>query len=77
MQLNRAIHEERKRLLKRIYRQSSHHQVRQHAHCLLLYEEGYSITQLQYFLQLSRKTIYNWFNVWAQKELIIVISALR
>ena len=47
MNLIRKIHEERKRMLQRIYRQSIHHQVRQRAHCLLLYQEGYSITHLQ------------------------------
>ena len=70
MELIRKIHEERKRMLRRIYRQSSRHQVRQRAHCLLLYQEGYSITHLEDILQVSRKTIYNWLNAWESKGLI-------
>lgn len=70
MQLSREIHVERKSMLKRIYRQSIHHQVRQRAHCILLYEEGYSITELQDILEISRKTIYNWFNAWEERGLI-------
>ena len=70
MQLNRKIHVERRSMLKRIYRQSIHHQVRQRAHCILLYEEGYSITELQEILQISRKTIYNWLNAWEERGLI-------
>jgi transposase len=57
-------------MLKRIYRQSSHHQVRQRAHCILLYEEGYSIKELQDIFKISRKTIYNWFNAWEERGLI-------
>ena len=70
MELIRKIHEERKRMLRRIYRQSNRHQVRQRAHCLLLYQEGYSITHLEDILQVSRKTIYNWLNAWESKGLI-------
>ncbi len=57
-------------MLRRIYRQSSRHQVRLRAHCLLLYQEGYSITHLEDILQVSRKTIYNWLNAWESKGLI-------
>lgn len=70
MNLIRKIHEERKRMLQRIYRQSIHHQVRQRAHCLLLYQERYSITHLQNIFQVSRKTIYNWLNAWETRGLI-------
>ena len=70
MELIRKIHEERKRMLRRIYRQSSRHQVRSRAHCLLLYQEGYGLTHLEDILQVSRKTIYNWLNAWESKGLI-------
>jgi len=70
MYLIRKIHEDRKRMLQRIYRQSIHHQVRQRAHCLLLYREGYSIKHLQDIFVVSRKTIYNWFNAWETRGLI-------
>jgi hypothetical protein len=43
MNLIRKIHEERKRMLQRIYRQSIHHQVRQRDHCLLLYQKGIAL----------------------------------
>jgi transposase len=57
-------------MLRRIYRQSSHYQVRQRAHCLLLYQEGYRITHLKDIFQVSRKTIYNWLNSWESRGLI-------
>lgn len=70
MQLNREIFPETSRLLQRIYRQSRHHQVRQRAHCLLLHQEGFTIAQLQEIFQVSRKTLYNWFNAWEDKGLV-------
>jgi transposase len=70
MELVRKIHEERKKMLRRIYRQSSRYQVRQRAHCLLLYQEGYSITYLEDIFQVSRKTIYNWLKAWELRGLI-------
>jgi transposase len=70
MNLTRKIHEERKKMLRRIYRQSSRHHVRQRAHCLLLCQEGYSITHLEQIFQVSRKTIYNWLNAWESRGLI-------
>ena len=70
MELTRKIHEERKKMLRRIYRQSSRYQVRQRAHCLLLYQEGYRITHLEDIFQVTRKTIYNWLNSWESRGLI-------
>lgn len=70
MQLIREIFPDTSRLLKRIYRQSRHHQVRQRAHCLLLHQEGFSIPKLQDIFQVSRKTLYNWLNAWEQKGLV-------
>jgi len=70
MDLKREIHDEMKQMLKRIYQQSCHHQVRQRAHCLLLHEEGYNVTQLQDIMQVSRKTIYNWFKAWDERGLV-------
>ena len=57
-------------MLRRIYRQSSRYQVRQRAHCLLLYQEGYRITHLEDIFQVTRKTIYNWLNSWESRGLI-------
>ena len=69
MELKREIHAERKRMLKRIYHQSEHHQVRQRAHSLLLWGERYKISQIQEILGVSRKTIYNWFKEWEERGL--------
>lgn len=57
-------------LLWRIYRHSQHHRVRQRAHCLLLKAEGFSLPQLLSIFQVSRKTIYNWFNAWQQERFV-------
>ena len=52
------------KLLKRIYKQSKHHQVRQRSHCILLSHEKYRISELMEILKVSRNTIYNWLNNW-------------
>ncbi|MGH2415213.1 MAG: IS630 family transposase [Microcystaceae cyanobacterium] len=70
MELTRKIFPETTRLLQRIYRQSRHHQVRQRAHCLMLHQEGFTIAQLQDIFQVSRKTLYNWFNAWEDRGLV-------
>ena len=70
MELKRELHAERKSMLKRIYHQSKHHQVRQRAHSLLLWGEGYKISAVQEILGVSRKTIYNWFKEWEERGLI-------
>jgi transposase len=64
MSLSRPVFQESQQLLKRLYRQSRHYQVRQRAHCILLRSQGYSVAQLMDILLVSRKTIYNWFNAW-------------
>ena len=53
-------------LLQRMYRQSRHHQVRQRAHCVLLYSQGMSIRELLTVFPVQQKTIYNWLNAWEQ-----------
>ena len=58
------------KLLKRIYKQSRHHQVRQRAHCILLSYEGKSIAELMEIFQVSRNTIYNWMNDWEEYRLV-------
>ncbi|AFZ38156.1 hypothetical protein Sta7437_4707 (plasmid) [Stanieria cyanosphaera PCC 7437] len=69
-QFIRQINLETQSLLKRIYRQSSHHQVRQRSHCLLLKNQGVNIKQLKAIFQVSEKTLYNWFNAWESKGLV-------
>ena len=60
MQFRREVYPDTQRLLQRLYRQSRHHQVRQHAHCILLSIQSYSIAQLVAIFGVSRKTLYNW-----------------
>lgn len=69
-QFIRQLSFETQKLLKRIYRQSSHHQVRQRSHCLLLKNQGVKIKQLKIIFQVSEKTLYNWFNAWESKGLV-------
>ncbi len=63
------------RLLWRIYRQSTHHQVRQRAHCILLSNQGMTIAQLMSIFQVTRKTIYNWFLAWETHHLVGLYDA--
>ncbi|MEO1148824.1 MAG: IS630 family transposase [Cyanobacteria bacterium J06638_22] len=69
MLLTRAILPETQQLLHRIYRQSKHHQVRQRAHCLLLYSQGQHISQLLDIFAVSKKTVYNWVDAWNERGL--------
>jgi transposase len=56
------------KLLKRIYKQSKYYQVRQRAHCIELSYQGYCISELMEIFQVSRNTIYNWFNAWESSK---------
>ncbi|MBD1930318.1 MULTISPECIES: IS630 family transposase [Cyanophyceae] len=58
------------KLLKRIYHQSRHHQVRQRAHCLILAARGVKVEELMKVFQTSYKTIYNWFNRWESEGVV-------
>ena len=54
-------------LLRRIYRGSQHSRVRARAHCILLSAQGYTTTQLMEIFQVTRVTLYNWFNAWESR----------
>lgn len=58
------------KLLNRIYKQSSHYQVQQRSHCILLSYEGARISELMEIFQVSRGTIYNWMNDWEEYRLL-------
>ena len=58
------------KLLKRIYQQSKYYQVRQRAHCIQLSYQGYKISELMSIFQVSRNTIYNWFNAWESSKFV-------
>jgi len=66
----RVITPETQRLLKRIYHDSRHHQVRQRSHCLILRHQGLKVSQLVNIFQVSRKTLYNWFDAWEARGLV-------
>jgi transposase len=70
MPLTREITPETQSLLKRIYRQSRHHRVRQRAHCLLLRSQGMKNIEIQSVFPVSEKTLYNWFNAWNDNGLV-------
>lgn len=57
-------------MLRRIYQQSQHNLVRKRAHCLILSNQGYKISQLMSIFQVSKNTIYNWFNNWEIYQLV-------
>lgn len=69
MRFIKEINPETKKLLKRIYKQSKKHQVRQRAHAILLSEEGKSINELISIFKVTRKTIYNWFKAWSNSQI--------
>jgi transposase len=52
------------KLLQRIYKESSKHQVRQRAHCILLSNQGTEVTELARFFSKTERTIYEWLNRW-------------
>ncbi len=58
------------KLLQRIYNHSNHYQVRKRAHCLLLRQKGLKVKQLVEILQVSEKTIFNWFKAWELRGLL-------
>lgn len=68
--LIREITPETLSLLHRIYNHSKHHQVRQRAHCIILRNQGFGITQLLKIFPVTSKTIYNWLNAWDSRGIL-------
>jgi transposase len=63
----RFIHDlspETEHLLRRCYKESQHHRVRQRAHCILLSFEGRTTADLMRIFAVDRQTIYHWFDAW-------------
>ncbi len=58
------------KLLKRINKESKYYQVRQRSHCIILSHQKYKISELMTIFQVSRNTIYNWFNNWGSLGLV-------
>ncbi|WP_019503786.1 IS630 family transposase [Pleurocapsa sp. PCC 7319] len=68
MRYIKGLNKDTLKLLKRIYQQSKYYQVRQRAHCIKLSYQGYKISELREIFQVSRNTIYNWFNAWESSK---------
>jgi len=68
----RFIHElspETQSVLRRCYKYSQYHRVRQRAHCILLSCQGMTTNELMKVFDVDRLTIYNWFNAWEMRRL--------
>ena len=64
MRFMRDLSHETQRLLRRFYKESQHHRVRQRAHCILLSFGGKTTTELMHIFAVERLTIYHWFDAW-------------
>ncbi len=60
MHLQREISRETLHLLQQVYRSSRHHSVRQRAHFLMLFTQGFTLPQLAMILSVTGATLYNW-----------------
>ena len=69
MRFIQDISQETFSLLNRIHKHSRYHHVRQRAHCIILSYQGLEIPQLQTIFQVTRFTIYHWFNAWESQSL--------
>ena len=69
MRYIKGLTPENLKILSRIHRESKYYQVRQRAHCIRLSYEGLKIVELMKIFQVSRNTIYNWFNHWEKFQL--------
>ena len=70
MKLIRKISSETLSLLRRIYRSSRHHQVRQRAQFLILYHQGHTLTQLRPIFSVTYPTLYNWIHAWESRGIL-------
>src|ERR671911_222223 len=68
MRFIQGLSDETTHLLQRIYQNSTHHRVRQRAHCVLLSFQGYTPKELAHIFHVDRITIYNWFDAWDRRR---------
>jgi transposase len=59
---------ETQHLLRRCYKESKHHRVRQRAHCILLSFYGKTTKELVHIFQVTRLTIYHWLDAWETRH---------
>ena len=64
-----SLSKERVSMLKRIYKNSKYHRVRQRAHCILLSNEGHTVSELKNIFGADLTTIYNRFGAWESRSL--------
>lgn len=64
MRLITRLATETQQLLKTIEQKSKYYQVRHRAKAILLSYQGYTISQIMLIFNVSRNTVYNWFNNW-------------
>lgn len=69
MRYIKGLSKETLKILKKIYQTSKYYQVRQRVHCIILSNQGTKISELMSIFQVSRNTIYNWFNNWECSQL--------
>lgn len=65
-----VLSEERVSMLTKIYKYSEFHHVRERAQCILLSNEGHTISELRAIFKVDLTTIYNWLNSWESESLI-------
>ena len=51
-------------LLRRIYKESKKHHVRQRAHCILLSYQRTEVAEIARIFGKTKRTIYEWLNLW-------------
>ena len=68
MRFIQGLSHETTKLLRKVYKESKYHQVRQRAQCILLSYQGYMINELSHIFQVDRVTIYNWLNAWESRH---------
>ena len=68
MRFMRNLSPETQQLLRRCYKESQHHRVRQRAHCILLSFDGKTTTELMHIFDVERLTIYHWFDAWERRH---------
>src|SRR5215813_8653962 len=68
MRFIRDLSPETQRLLRRCYKESQHHRVRQRAHCILLSFSGKNTKELMHIFDVERLTIYHWLDAWEHRH---------
>jgi Homeodomain-like domain-containing protein len=68
MRFIRDLSPETQHLLRRCYKESQHHRVRQRAQCILLSFDGRTTTELMDIFHVERLTIYHWFDAWETRR---------